>query len=91
MKRLVWGLAILVSALTVPTWAQKAPKTPPASSNKGGAVTGLNRASQVQTKNKGAVAPGIATATKNASPEAGGAGSGAAHGKHKKLAKGKGK
>lgn len=90
MRRLVLGLAILVCSAVVPTWAQKKP-TPPPSSNKGGAVTGLNRATQVQTTNKGATAPGLANATMNASPKAGGMGAGAAHGKHRKLAKGKSK
>ncbi len=75
-------LAVLAFALTLPAWAQRGQRTPPAASNQGATTTGLNQASQVQSNNPtGADAKGLTTAEKNAALQAGGQGQGAAHAK----------
>jgi hypothetical protein len=85
MKKIVLATAILV-AVTMPAWAQRSGRGPsPAASNKGGQVTGLSRAEQVQSNNPtGKAATGLATAEQKAAPEAGGQGQGAAHAKKSK-------
>ncbi len=78
-------LVVLAFALALPAWAQG---KRPSASNQGAATTGLNRASQVQSNNpSGAAAKGLTTAEKNAAPQAGGQGQGAAHAKKSKKSK----
>ncbi len=80
MKQVVLATAVLV-AFTMPAWAQRG-RSAPAMSNRGAQMTGLGRAAQVQSNNPtGKAATGLATATQNAAPQAGGQGMGAAHGK----------